>query len=142
ALADWHQVSLLSVEADRMPRWYRPGLLLIGDAAHVMSPVGGNGINYAIQDAVVVANLLGTPLKDGTIAVEDLEAVQRRREWPKRLTKAIVTQIQTRVLARVLRSSGASQAPAILPLLARAPFLRDLPARWVTFGIRPEHVGR
>src|SRR4029077_3210843 len=83
-ITDWHQVSLLSVESSRCTRWYKPGLLLIGDAAHVMSPVGGVGINYAIQDAVVAANLLTGPLKAGRVAESDLAEVQRQREWPTR----------------------------------------------------------
>jgi len=85
-LRDWKQFSLLAVESDRLPRWYRPGLLLIGDAAHVMSPIGGNGINYAIQDAAAAANILSGPLKSGRASVRDLAAVQRRRDWPTRIT--------------------------------------------------------
>src|SRR5205823_12757413 len=84
-IQEWKQVSLLSVESSRLPRWYKPGLLLIGDAAHVMSPVGGVGINYAIQDAVVAANVLGGRLESGRLRLSDLAAVQRRREWPTRI---------------------------------------------------------
>jgi 2-polyprenyl-6-methoxyphenol hydroxylase-like FAD-dependent oxidoreductase len=145
-LQDWRQVSLLSVESSRCPQWYRPGLLLIGDAAHVMSPVGGVGINYAIQDAVVAANLLAGPLKTVQSRLQDLDvgylaAVQRRREWPTRFIQAIQAQIQQQVLARALRSDAPSfTPPAFLRLLFRVPVLRDLPARIVAFGVWPVHV--
>ncbi len=145
-LKDWKQVSLLSVESSRCPRWYRPGLLLIGDAAHVMSPVGGVGINYAIQDAVVAANVLTEPLKKSQSQLRDLDvgylaAVQRRRELPTRFIQAIQTQIQQQVLARALRSDAPSfTPPASLRLLFRVPVLRDLPARIVAFGLWPVHV--
>src|SRR5207237_4374867 len=89
AIQEWKQVSVLSVESSRLPRWYRPGLLLIGDAAHVMSPVGGVGINYAIQDAVVAANVLSEPLKAGKIRLRDLVEVQRQAEWPKRIIQGL-----------------------------------------------------
>ena len=98
-LADWSQVSLLSVTADRLPRWHRPGLLLLGDAAHVMSPVVGNGINYAIADAVAAANLLARPLAAGTLTERDLAAVQRRRQWPTRITQKVTGVLQDRLLA-------------------------------------------
>src|SRR5213078_1516373 len=97
-LQDWKQVSMLSVEANRLPRWYRPGLLLLADAAHVMSPARGNGINYAIMDAVAAANLLTTPLKAGFVTVADLARVQRRREWPTRVIQAMVNVFQDRRL--------------------------------------------
>lgn len=145
-LEDWKQVSLLSVESSRCPKWYRPGLLLIGDAAHVMSPVGGVGINYAIQDAVVAANVLSGPLKSAQARLQDLDvdylaAVQRRREWPTRVIQALQTQIQQQVLARALRSDAPSfKPPAILRLLLRVPILRDIPARIVAFGVWPVHV--
>ena len=137
-LTDWKQVALLSVAADRLPRWYQPGLLFIGDAAHVMSPVGGNGINYAVQDAVAAANLLSGPLQAGRLRLRDLAAVQRRRDWPTRLTQAAVTQIQNQVLAPALRSE--SRAFDVLRLILRVPLVRDLPPRLLAFGVRPEHV--
>lgn len=139
-LEDWRQVSLLSVESSRCPRWYRPGLLLIGDAAHVMSPVGGVGINYAIQDAVVAANVLAQPLKESQVRLEDLDtrylaAVQRRRELPTRVIQAIQTQIQRRVLASVLRSEQPLSPPGWLRMLVRVPLVRSLPARIFGLGL-------
>src|SRR5215217_5957773 len=141
-LDDWKQVSLLSVESSRCPRWYRRGLLLIGDAAHVMSPVGGVGINYAIQDAVVAANVLAGPLKESQARLEDLDtkylaAVQRRRELPTRFIQAIQTQIQRRVLANVLRSDQPLSPPRWLRLLPRVPVVRSVPARIFGLGLWP-----
>jgi 2-polyprenyl-6-methoxyphenol hydroxylase-like FAD-dependent oxidoreductase len=115
SLTDWHQLSLLSVESSRCPKWYLPGLLLIGDAAHVMSPIGGVGINYAIQDAVAAANLLGEPLKTRSTSVEDLATLQRRRELPTRLIQRFQTVVQKRVLAPALTQT----APITIPLLVR-----------------------
>ena len=145
ALEDWRQVSLLSVESSRCPRWYRPGLLLIGDAAHVMSPVGGVGINYAIQDAVVAANVLAGPLKESQAQLKDLDtkylaAVQRRRELPTRFIQAVQTQIQRRVLANVLRSDGPLAPPGWLRLLPRVPVVRSVPARIFGLGLWPVRV--
>lgn len=137
-LADWSQVSLLSVTADRLPTWHRPGLLLIGDAAHVMSPVAGNGINYAIADAVATANLLARPLAAGTLTERDLAAVQRRRQWPTRITQKVTGVLQDRLLARALRS--ATGPPRLVRVLLRTPLLRDLAPRLAAFGARPEHV--
>lgn len=139
-LTDWHQLSLLSVEASRCPRWYRPGLLLIGDAAHVMSPVGGVGINYAIQDAVVAANVLGSSLRTGQVRLRDLAEVQRRREWPVRFIQAIQSTIQKRVVANVLRSEGLIRIPWYVRFFFRVPILRDLPARLIAFGLWRVHV--
>ena len=144
-LEDWRQVSLLSVESSRCPRWYRPGLLLIGDAAHVMSPVGGVGINYAIQDAVVAANVLSGPMKESQERLVDLDrrhlaAVQRRRELPTRFIQAIQTQIQRRVLANVLRSDRPLAPPAWLRLLPRVPMVRSVPARIFGLGLWPVRV--
>lgn len=144
-LTDWRQVSLLSVESSRCPRWYRPGLLVIGDAAHVMSPVGGVGINYAIQDAVVAANVLAGPLEACQKRLTNLEtrylaAVQRRRELPTRLIQSAQTFIQRRVLASALRSNQPFTPPEFVRRALRVPVLRDIPARIVGFGFWPVRV--
>jgi 2-polyprenyl-6-methoxyphenol hydroxylase-like FAD-dependent oxidoreductase len=135
-LTDWKQVSMLSVEANRLPRWYRPGLLLLGDAAHVMSPAGGNGINYAIMDAVAAANILTAPLQAGRVTLADLARVQRRREWPTRIIQAIVTLLQDRLLKAALDPTGSFTFPSFLGW----PLVRKLPPLLFGFGIRPEHV--
>ena len=142
-LEDWRQISFLSVESSRCERWYKPGLLLIGDAAHVMSPVGGVGINLAIQDAVVAANVLAGPLTEGQarpkkdLDVGHLKAVQRRRELPTRAIQAVQSLIQRRVLAGALRSDAPFAPPLPARLLLRAPVLRDIPARIIAFGLWP-----
>jgi 2-polyprenyl-6-methoxyphenol hydroxylase-like FAD-dependent oxidoreductase len=140
ALADWRQVSLLSVASDRLVRWYRPGLLLLGDAAHTMSPVGGVGINYAIMDAVEAANLLHRPLRAGNVALGDLERVQRRREWPTRIMQSLQTQAQRRILMGVLQSRGTRHLPRWIPVALRLPGIRSLGPWFIGFGIRPAHV--
>ena len=139
-LADWDAVKLLTVRVDRLRRWWREGLLCIGDAAHAMSPVGGVGINLAIQDAVATANLLVEPLRAGRVEARDLERVQRRRELPTRVTQRLQLLVQNRLVTRALGNSRPFKAPAVLRLLARAPLLRRLPARIVGLGVRPEHV--
>jgi 2-polyprenyl-6-methoxyphenol hydroxylase-like FAD-dependent oxidoreductase len=134
-------VKLLTVQIDRMPTWYRDGLLCIGDAAHAMSPVGGVGINLAIQDAVATANRLAAPLRERRLATADLAAVQRRREWPVRVTQRAQIAIQNNVVVRVLSSAQATdRLPLPLRLLRRFPFLRRIPARVIGMGVRPEHV--
>lgn len=137
SLTDWHQVSLLSVESSRCLRWYLPGLLLIGDAVHPMSPVGGLGINYAVQDAVVTANLLTKPLLDGRITTKQLQAVQRRRQWPVRIIQAFQTLIQKRVIATALkaREETTLTIPWFVRAFTRIPFLRDLPPRIMALGV-------
>jgi 2-polyprenyl-6-methoxyphenol hydroxylase-like FAD-dependent oxidoreductase len=139
-LRDWNDIKLLTVVVDRLRRWYRPGLLCIGDAAHAMSPVGGVGINLAIQDAVAAANLLAGPLRQGRVTTEDLRQVQRRREWPTRFTQRAQVLIQDRIISRVLGSRGPLPLPWPLRLLRRFPILRRIPARIVGLGFRPEHV--
>jgi len=138
ALTDWKQISVLSVESSRVPKWFRPGLLLIGDAAHVMSPVGGVGINYAVQDAVEAANQLAGPLAAGKLEPQHLAAVQAARELPVKVIQFVQKMIQNRILAGVLNGEGAAQPNLPLPLriLPKIPFLRSLPARILAFGIR------
>lgn len=136
ALKEWHQCSLLSVESSRCPIWYKPGLLLIGDAAHVMSPVGGVGINYAVQDAVVATNVLARRLESGRVRVEDLAEVQRQREWPTRVIQAVQSTMQKRMIASALQAQGTLRIPWMVRLFFRIPILRDLPARLLAFGVR------
>jgi 2-polyprenyl-6-methoxyphenol hydroxylase-like FAD-dependent oxidoreductase len=139
-LRTWDDIKLLTVRVDRLTRWYRLGLLCIGDAAHAMSPVGGVGINLAIQDAVAAANILAVPLRSRAVALEHLHQVQRRRLWPTRVTQRLQVAIQNRVIAVVLRGAGPLRPPLFLRLLARFPVLRRIPGRLVGLGIRPEHV--
>jgi 2-polyprenyl-6-methoxyphenol hydroxylase-like FAD-dependent oxidoreductase len=139
-LRDWNDVSLLTVKVDRLRQWSRPGLLCIGDAAHAMSPVGGVGINLAIQDAVATANALAARLAAGTVTDRDLQEVQRRREFPTRATQRLQVVVQNRIVRRVLSSSKPLTLPWPLRLLRRWPVLRRLPARIIGLGFRPEHV--
>jgi 2-polyprenyl-6-methoxyphenol hydroxylase-like FAD-dependent oxidoreductase len=139
-LKDWEQIKLLTVTVDRLVQWYRPGLLCIGDAAHAMSPIGGVGINLAIQDAVAAANILSEPLLQGRAGVEHLRGLQHRRELPTRLTQGVQVFIQNRVVKPVLQGEGAARPPWPLRLMARFPRLRQLPARVIGVGFRPEHV--
>jgi 2-polyprenyl-6-methoxyphenol hydroxylase-like FAD-dependent oxidoreductase len=139
-IASWDDVKLLTVQVNRLRRWYRPGLLCIGDAAHAMSPVGGVGINLAIQDAVAAANILAVPLREGGVTVEHLQRVQGRREWPTRVTQRIQLAIQNRVIRAVLSATAPVKPPLVARLLGRYPRLRRLPGRLIGLGIRPEHV--
>jgi 2-polyprenyl-6-methoxyphenol hydroxylase-like FAD-dependent oxidoreductase len=141
-LLDWEAVKLLTVQADRLRRWHRPGLLCIGDAAHAMSPVGGVGINLAVQDAVAAANALAGPLRAGRVRVRDLMAVQLRRELPTRAIQVLQSFAQRRVVASSLRRGGAPSLPSPARALLRLRPGRDLPARIIAFGIWPEHVRR
>ena len=142
ALTDWSDIRLLSVRVDRLRQWHRPGLLCIGDAAHAMSPVGGVGINLAIQDAVATANILAHPLARGAAADRHLRAVQRRREWPTRMTQGLQVLVQNRVIGSVLATRSGTQMslPRVLRLLRRWAWLRRIPALIVGLGFRPEHV--
>jgi 2-polyprenyl-6-methoxyphenol hydroxylase-like FAD-dependent oxidoreductase len=139
-LRDWNDVSLLTVKVDRLKKWFRPGLLCIGDAAHAMSPVGGVGINLAIQDAVGTANILAAKLAAGNVDENDLHAVQRRREFPARATQKLQILLQNAVIKRVLSSTKALTVPWPLKLMQRWPILRRIPARIIGIGFRPEHV--
>ena len=141
-LQDWEAVKLLSVQANRLRRWHRPGLLCIGDAAHAMSPVGGVGINLAIADAVAAANALARPLGEGRASSRDLMAVQLRRELPTRAIQAFQSIAQRRVVSSALGPDGAPSIPAPARMLLRLRPVRDLPARIIAFGIWPEHVKR
>ncbi len=139
-LKSWDDISVLTVTVDRLKAWSKPGLLCIGDAAHAMSPIGGVGINLAIQDAVATANLLGSKLLAGTPSSDDLAAVQRRREFPTRATQRLQLFIQNRVVRQVLDAERPLKAPLALKLLQRWPFLRRFPARVLGMGFRPEHI--
>jgi 2-polyprenyl-6-methoxyphenol hydroxylase-like FAD-dependent oxidoreductase len=138
-LPDWEPIRLLTVRIDRLLKWFRPGLLCIGDAAHAMSPIGGVGINLAIQDAVAAANILAERLSRNTVGLADLERVQLRRDFPTRMTQSLQVFMQNNVIDRVPGNSD-FRAPAPLKLFNRWPFLRRIPARLVGVGFRPEHV--
>lgn len=138
-LQTWDDVKLLTVRVDRLIRWYRSGLICIGDAAHAMSPVGGVGINLAIQDAVAAANVLAEPLRRGHLSIDHLHRIQKRREFPTRLIQWVQVLAQRRVIARILTSKQRFKPPFAIRLLARFPVLRRIPARLVGVGIRPEH---
>jgi 2-polyprenyl-6-methoxyphenol hydroxylase-like FAD-dependent oxidoreductase len=140
ALKTWDDVKLLTVTVDRLTKWWKPGLLCIGDAAHAMSPVGGVGINLAIQDAVAAANLLAGPLRRGPVANGPLAAVQARRQGPVKIMQAIQVTIQNRVLAPVLAAKGPIRVPWPAKLLNAVPVLRQIPARVVGMGFRMEHI--
>jgi 2-polyprenyl-6-methoxyphenol hydroxylase-like FAD-dependent oxidoreductase len=136
----WDDVKLLTVALDRLPQWYRPGLLCIGDAAHAMSPIGGVGINLAIQDAVAAANILTEPLRAGAVTLDHLARVQRRREWPTRVTQAFQRTIQNRVIRRLLAGTAQPKLPLPLKLLNWFPALRGISARLIAIGVQPEHI--
>ena len=137
-LDEWTKIKLLTVQINRLRDWCREGLLCIGDSAHAMSPAGGVGINLAIQDAVAAANLLAQKLRTGPVSVDDLRKVQARREWPTRLIQGMQVFIHRRVVTG--RASGNKQSlPFVVRLLKWFPFLRQLPARFIGLGPRPEH---
>ena len=141
-IGNWGAVKTLSVQVNRLARWHLPGLLCLGDAAHAMSPIGGVGINLAIQDAVAAANRLTTPLAAGAPIDEALlAAVQRRRQWPVCVVQRMQLLVQRRLIGRVLQSEGPPpRVPAVLRGLLALAWVRRLPARWMGYGVRQEHV--
>ncbi|MPY71740.1 MAG: FAD-dependent oxidoreductase [Alphaproteobacteria bacterium] len=139
-LQSWDDVKLLTVAVDRLRCWHRPGVLCIGDAAHAMSPIGGVGINLAVQDAVAAANILTGPLRRGETGDAVLHRVQRRRAFPARVTQRMQLIVQDRVIRRILASTTRPELPVALRLLRRFPALTRIPARLIGIGVRPEHV--
>jgi 2-polyprenyl-6-methoxyphenol hydroxylase-like FAD-dependent oxidoreductase len=139
-LKSWDDIKLLTVAMDRLRQWHRPGLLCIGDAAHAMSPVGGVGINLAIQDAVAAANTLAAPLKSGAVTTAHLDTIQTRRSMPMRVIQWLQVQIQNNVLRHALASTTRPTVPVAIKLLQWVPILQRFPARLVGMGIRPEHI--
>jgi len=140
-LRTWDDIKLLTVRVDRLRKWYRPGLLCIGDAAHAMSPIGGVGINLAIQDAVAAANILAAHLAQASLTVAHFERVQSRRELPTRITQAVQVLIQNRLIRRILGATDQMiSTPWPLKLFKRWPVLRRIPARLIGMGFRPEHI--
>jgi 2-polyprenyl-6-methoxyphenol hydroxylase-like FAD-dependent oxidoreductase len=138
-ITDWEQLRLLSVQVNRLTRWHSPGLLCIGDAAHAMSPVGGIGINLAIQDAVATARILAPALKSDLVSELTLAQVQHRRELPTRITQAFQVTIHY-FLSRALGKPDPVKPPLLLRLLSPHPFFRRTMARFIGMGVRPEHI--
>ncbi len=138
-LDDWSKIKLLTVQVNRLTKWCREGLLCIGDSAHAMSPAGGVGINLAIQDAVAAANLLAEKLQRGPVQVSDLREVQARREWPTRLIQGMQIFIHRRVVTGQVSGEKQTSLPLVLRLLKWFPVLRQIPARFIGMGPRPEH---
>ena len=139
-LKSWDDIKLLTVAVDRLRQWWKPGLICIGDAAHAMSPIGGVGVNLAVQDAVAAANRLAAPLRAGTVSDDDLRAIQKRRTFPVRFTQAIQLMIQKRIIGRMLATSERPKPPMLFKLFDLFPVLRRIPGRLLAVGVRPEHV--
>ncbi|MGY4454415.1 2-polyprenyl-6-methoxyphenol hydroxylase-like FAD-dependent oxidoreductase [Bradyrhizobium sp. i1.3.1] len=134
-------VKLLTVAINRLARWTRPGLLLIGDAAHAMSPVGGVGVNLAVQDAVATANLLADKLRHGCPTENELDAVRRRREFPVRMTQRMQVIVQNNIISGALQGGDRPlKVPLVVRLITALPWLQGIPARLIALGVRPEHV--
>ncbi len=140
AIKDWDDVKLLTVAVDRLRQWYRPGLICIGDAAHAMSPIGGVGINLAVQDAVAAANILAEPLLRGAVTMDTLKAVQNRREFPTRFTQAMQVVLQNNLIGPALQGTGKRPHAPLLMKMMQWPLLRRIPGRVLALGIRPEHI--
>jgi len=139
-LKSFDDIKLLSVMVNRLRQWWRPGLICIGDAAHAMSPIGGVGINIAVQDAVAAANRLAAPLKAGTMTSDHLQAIQARRDFPARMTQKIQLTMQNRIIGPALRATREPKPPLLFKLFDAFPVLRRIPARLLAIGIQPEHV--
>jgi 2-polyprenyl-6-methoxyphenol hydroxylase-like FAD-dependent oxidoreductase len=141
AIVSFDDVKLLTVQVNRLKTWWRPGFLCIGDAAHAMSPVGGVGVNLAVQDAVAAANILAEPLRKGEMTDRDLAAVQERRAWPTSMTQRLQLVMQDNIIAPALTATGDLKPPAMLRLIGAVPWLARFPARLIGLGVRPEHIG-
>jgi 2-polyprenyl-6-methoxyphenol hydroxylase-like FAD-dependent oxidoreductase len=139
-LKSWDDIKLLTVTVDRLRKWWRPGLICIGDSAHAMSPIGGVGVNIAVQDAVAAANRLAAPLRSGQVTDADLQAIQERRMLAVRFTQWLQLTVQNRVISRVLKSEQRPKPPLMFKLLKIFPVLQRIPARLLGVGIRPEHI--
>jgi 2-polyprenyl-6-methoxyphenol hydroxylase-like FAD-dependent oxidoreductase len=139
-LNSFEDIKLLTVAIDRLRQWHRPGLLCIGDAAHAMSPVGGVGVNLAVQDAVAAANILAEPLRAGTVTAMHLAAVQQRRAFPMRVIQRMQVIVQDKLLSPALASRERPKPPFVMRLIQWFPVLRRIPARIVGLGVRPEHI--
>jgi 2-polyprenyl-6-methoxyphenol hydroxylase-like FAD-dependent oxidoreductase len=139
-IKSFDDVKLLTVAIDRLRQWHKPGLLCIGDAAHAMSPVGGVGVNLAVQDAVAAANILAEPLRTDTVTERHLAAVQSRRVFPMRVIQRMQVVVQNQLLSPALRSNERPKPPLVLRIMQWLPFLRRIPARIVGLGVRPEHI--
>ena len=134
-------IKLLTVAVDRLRQWWRPGLICIGDAAHAMSPIGGVGVNIAVQDAVAAANRLAAPLKARSVSDDDLAAIEKRRTFPVRATQRLQLTMQNQIIAPALASKPARPKPPLMFKLFNVfPLLRRIPARLLGLGFRPEHV--
>jgi len=139
-LRSWDQIKLLTVQINRLRKWHRPGLLCIGDAAHAMSPIGGVGVNMAIQDAVAAANRLAAPLKAGTASDDDLRGIEARRTFPMRFTQGLQLMIQKRIISPTLASTQRPKPPLLFKLVGAVPLLQRIPGRLLAVGVRPEHI--
>jgi 2-polyprenyl-6-methoxyphenol hydroxylase-like FAD-dependent oxidoreductase len=139
-LKSFDDIKLLTVAIDRLKQWHKPGVLCIGDAAHAMSPVGGVGINLAVQDAVAAANILAEPLRAGTVTTAKLDAVQQRRAFPMQVIQRMQVIVQNKLLSPALASTERPKPPLVMRLIKWFPVLRRIPARIIGLGVRPEHI--